>query len=86
MTFEEFRKIRPDEILTTINKEEWIPGIKEEIASWEEFSKSIFCENAEDKQNALNNANELRNFLSLVESNTCTKQQFEHYLFTYFWK
>ena len=82
--FEKWLKTLPNEIVE-INKEEWIPAIKKEIASWEDFSESIFCENAEDKQNALNNANELRKFLALVESNTLTKQQFEHYSVSYFW-
>ena len=84
-SFDEWRKIPGDQIID-INKKEWIPGIKEEIASWEDFSKSIFCEDPADKQNALSNANELRKFLALGETNTLTKQQFEHYLVRYFWK
>lgn len=67
-----------------INKEEWIPAIKKEISEWIRFSESIFCENLSDKQNALNNANDLKKFLELVESNTLTQQQFEKYLYTYF--
>ena len=82
--FEKWLKTKPNEIFE-INKEVWIPGIKKEIAEWERFSESIFCEKEEDKQNALNHANELRKFLELVETNTLTKQQFEHYLFSYFW-
>ena len=70
--------------IININKEVWIPGIKKEIDSWEDFSESIFCEKAEDKQNALDHANELRKFLGLVESDTLTRKQFEHYLYTYF--
>lgn len=72
--------------IISINKEVWIPGIKEEIASWEKFSESVFCKEAEDKQSALNIANELRKFLELVESNTLTRKQFEYYLWTYFAK
>lgn len=83
--FEEYRKMPGDQIIS-INKEEWIPGIKKEIDSWMRFSESIFCEAEEDKQNALNHADELRHFLSLVETNTLTKQQFEKYLFSYFWR
>ena len=85
---EEFGKwlnTKPTDVIQ-INKAEWIPVIKKEIAEWERFSETIFCEKAEDKQNALNNANELRKFLELVETNTLTKQQFEHYSVTYFWK
>ena len=72
--------------IISINKEVWIPGIKEEIAGWERFSESIFCAKEEDKQNALNIANELRKFLELVETNTLTRKQFEYYLWTYFAK
>ena len=72
--------------IINLAKEVWIPGIKEEIASWERFSESIFCEKAEDKQSALNIANELRTFLGLVETNTLTRKQFEYYLWTYFAK
>lgn len=68
----------------SLNKEVWIPAIKKEIAGWEDFSESIFCEKAEDKQNALNHANELRKFLALVESGNLTKKQYENYRFTYF--
>ena len=67
-----------------LNKEMWVPAIKKEIAGWEDFSESIFCEKAEDKQNALHHANELRKFLALVEADTLTRQQYEHYRFTYF--
>lgn len=67
-----------------LNKEIWIPDIKKEIAGWEDFSESIFCEALEDKQNALHHADELRKFLALVESNTLTRQQYERYRFTYF--
>ena len=66
-----------------LNKAVWIPDIKKAIASWEEFSESIFCEKVADKQNALNNANELRKFLALVESDTLTVQQFRYYRDTY---
>lgn len=68
----------------TLNKEMWIPEIKKEIIGWEDFSESIFCEKPEDKQNALNHANELRKFLALVESDRLTKKQYEYYRFTYF--
>lgn len=67
--------------IISINKEVWIPGIKKAIAEWEDFSESIFCERTEDKQSALDTANELRTFLYLVESNTLTRQQFERYSF-----
>lgn len=83
--FDEWRKIPGDQIID-INKKQWIPGIKKEIDSWIDFSKSIFCEAEEDKQNALHHADELRKFLELVETNTLTKQQFEYYSVSYFWK
>ena len=67
-----------------LNKAVWVPDIKKEIASWEDFSESIFCEKAEDKQNALDNANELRKFLELVESDALTRQQFRYYRDKYF--
>lgn len=69
--------------IINLNKAVWIPDIKKAITSWEEFSESIFCEKAEDKQNALNHANELRKFLALVESDTLTVQQFRYYRDTY---
>ena len=62
-----------------LNKAVWIPDIKKLITSWEEFSESIFCEDPANKQNALNNASELRKFLALVESDTLTVQQFRYY-------
>ena len=67
-----------------INKAVWIPGIKKEIAEWEKFSESIFCEDPADKQSALDNADDLRKFLALFESDSLTKEQYEHYRFTYF--
>lgn len=67
-----------------LNKAVWIPDIKKEIAGWEKFSESIFCEKEEDKQNALYHADELRKFLELVESDTLTKEQYTNYRFTYF--
>ena len=70
--------------ICNLNKAVWIPAIKKEIAGWEDFSESIFCEKAEDKQNALYHANELRKFLALVESDSLTKKQYEYYRFTYF--
>lgn len=60
-----------------LNKEVWIPNIKKAIASWKDFSNSIFCEKEEDKQSALDTANELSHLLSLVESDSLTYQQFE---------
>ena len=84
-TFDEWRKIPGDQIID-INKKQWIPGIKKEIEQWEKFSKSVFCEAEEDKQNALHHADELRNFLKLVETDTLTKRQFEDYSVSYFWK
>lgn len=67
-----------------LNKEIWIPGIEKEIAGWEEFSESIFCQDPADKQNALDHANELRKFLAMVEADTLTRKQYEFYRFTYF--
>ena len=67
-----------------LNKAVWIPDIKKEITGREDFSESIFCENPASKQNALNNANELRKFLALVESDTLTVQQFRYYRDKYF--
>lgn len=63
--------------IISINKEVWIPDIKQKIAEWEDFSKSIFCESAEDKQSALDTADDLRKILAMVESDTLTRQQFE---------
>ena len=82
--FDEWRKIPGDQIIE-INKKEWIPGIQKKIVEWEDFSRSIFCEDPADKQSALENADELRKFLELVETDTLTKNQFEDYLFRYFW-
>ena len=67
-----------------LNKEVWIPHIKEAIVSWQDFSNSIFCEKEEDKQSALDTANDLQNLLSLVESDSLTNQQFERLRF-YIW-
>ena len=67
-----------------INKDVWVPDIKKAIAEWEEFSQSIFCEDPADKQSALEHANDLRKFLSLVEGDTLTDEQFEHYFWRYF--
>lgn len=68
-----------------INKEVWIPDIKKNIANWEEFSQSVFCENPADKQDALNRANDLRKFLALVETGTLTSEAFTYYSCKYFW-
>lgn len=68
----------------SINTEAWIPEIKKEISLWIEFSESVFCENHSDKQNALDHANSLKQFLEMVETNTLTQQQFEKYFYTYF--
>lgn len=73
-----------DTNVISINKEEWIPAIQKEISHWIEFSESVFCESPSDKQNALDNANSLKQFLEMVESNTLTQQQFEKYLYAYF--
>lgn len=67
-----------NEIITGFNKEAWIPDIEKEIAKWEDFSKSIFCENAEDKELAMHTANELREFLEALKSDTVTRQQYKH--------
>lgn len=65
--------------IVNLNKAAWIPDIKKAIASWEEFSESIFCEDPADKQRAKDTANELRKFLGLIESDTLTVQQFRYY-------
>lgn len=66
-----------NEIITGFNKEVWIPDTEKEIAKWEDFSKSIFCENAEDKEFAMRTADELRNFLEALKSDTVTSEQYE---------
>lgn len=70
--------------ICNLNKAVWIPDIEKLIASWEEFSESIFCEDPASKQNAKDNANGLRKFLELVESDTLTVQQFRYYRDKYF--
>jgi len=70
-----------NEIITGFNKEVWIPDTEEEIAKWEDFSKSIFCENAEDKEHAMRTADEFRNFLEALKTDTVTKEQFERIRF-----
>lgn len=66
-----------NEIITGFNKEVWIPDIEKEIANWEGFSKSIFCEDAKDKESAMRTADELRNFLEALKSDTVTREQYE---------
>ena len=63
--------------LVTINKEVWIPEIKNRIESWEEFSESVFCEKADDKRRAKDTANRFRAILTAVENDTLTREQFE---------
>ena len=66
-----------NEIITGFNKEVWIPDTEKEIARWEDFSESIFCDNAEDKEFAMRTANELREFLEALKSDRVTKQQYD---------
>lgn len=66
-----------NEIITGFNKEVWIPDTENEIARWEDLSKSIFCENAKDKEFAKRTADELRNFLEALKSDTVTSDQYE---------
>ena len=71
--------------IININKQVWIPCIEKAIYEWIDFSKSIFCEKAEDRLSALERVNELMNFLYLVKSNTLTRRQFEEYYYGFFW-
>ena len=67
-----------NEIITGFNKEVWIPDIEKKIAEWEEFSRSIFCENdAEYKDHAMRTVDELRDFLEALKSDTVTRNQYD---------
>lgn len=66
-----------NEIITGFNKEVWIPDTENKIAEWEEFSRSIFCENdAEYKDHAMRTICELRDFLVALKSDTVTRNQY----------
>ena len=69
------------EIVTGINKEVWIPAAEKKIAEWEDFANSIFCETEEEKESAMDFANEFKAFLTALESDTVTRRQFEHIVF-----
>ena len=67
-----------DEIITGFNKEVWIPDTEKKIAEWEEFSRSIFCKNdAEYKEHAMRTADDLRDFLGALKSDTVTGNQYD---------
>ena len=66
------------EIITGFNKEVWIPDTEKKIAEWEEFSRSIFCDNdAEYKDHAMRTVDELRDFLEALKSDTVTRSQYD---------
>ena len=65
-----------NEIITGFNKGVWIPDTVKRIAEWEDFAESIFCD-AEDKESARRFADELRNFLDALKSDTVTRDQYE---------
>ena len=65
-----------NEIITGFNKKVWIPDTEKRIAEWEDFAKS-FCETAEYKEHALRTADELRNFLEALKTDTVTHEQYE---------
>ncbi len=66
-----------NEIIAGFNKEVWIPDTEKRIAEWEDFAKSIFCDVEEDKESARRFANELRDFLEALKSDTVTREQYE---------
>ena len=67
-----------NESITVFNKEVWIPDTENKIAEWEEFSRSIFCENdAEYKDHAMRTVDELRDFLEALKSDTVTRNQYD---------
>ena len=66
-----------NEIITGFNKEVWIPDTEKKIAEWEEFSRSIFCENDEYKKHAMRTVYELRDFLAALKSDTVTRNQYD---------
>lgn len=66
------------EIINGFNREVWIPDIEKKIAEWEEFSRSIFCENnAEYKDHTMHTVDELRDFLEALKSDTVTRNQYD---------
>lgn len=69
------------EIITGINKESWVPAIRDSITKWKNFSESVFCTDPEDKRNALDTVNTLKECLSALESDTLTRKQFEEMRF-----
>lgn len=71
-----------NEIITGFNKEVWIPNTEKKIAEWEEFSRSIFCENDAEyyKEHAMRTADELRDFLGALKSDTVTRKQYDRIL------
>ena len=63
--------------ITGINKAAWIPAIKKAIENWKEFSESVFCDDPEYKQDALDHVATLEQCLAALESDTLTEKQWD---------